>query len=53
MLTKQLFKRGMCLLAAVAMAGSLTTAGAFAEDATTCEQPALTPRVKSIIDADG
>lgn len=53
MLTKQLFKRGMCLLAAVAMAGSLTTAGAFAEEAKTFEQPALNPRVKSIIEADG
>ena len=48
MLTKQLFKRGMSLLASVAMAGALLTPCALAED--TYEQPALNPRVKSIVD---
>lgn len=53
MLTKQLFKRGLSLLASVAMAGSLMTAGAFAEEEKTFEQPTLNPHVKSVIEADG
>ena len=53
MLTKQLFKRGMSLLASAVMAGSLMMTGAFAEEAQTFEQPALNPRVKSIIEAEG
>ena len=53
MLTKQLFKRGMSLMASAVMAGSLMMTGAFAEEANTYEQPALNPRVKSIIEAEG
>ncbi len=53
MLTKQLFKRGMSLLASAVMAGSLMMTGAFAEEAKAYEQPALNPRVKSIIEAEG
>ncbi|MGN0745164.1 MAG: glycoside hydrolase family 3 N-terminal domain-containing protein, partial [Aristaeellaceae bacterium] len=52
-MTKQLFKRGLSLLASAVMAGSLMGAGAFAEEATAFEQPALNPRVKSIIEAEG
>ena len=53
MLTKQLFKRGMALLASAVMSGSLMMTGAFAEEAKAFEQPALNPRVKSIIEAEG
>ena len=53
MLTKQLFKRGMSLMASAVMAGSLMMTGAFAEEANAYEQPALNPRVKSIIEAEG
>ena len=53
MLTKQLFKRGLSLLTSVVVAGSVMTAGAVAEEATVYHQPTLTPRVKSIIKADG
>ncbi|MGN0972735.1 MAG: glycoside hydrolase family 3 protein [Aristaeellaceae bacterium] len=52
-MTKQLFKRGMSLLASAVMAGSLMMTGAFAEEAQAFEQPALNPRVKSIIEAEG
>lgn len=51
MLTKQLFKRGMSLLASVAMAGTLLTTYSLAEDR--LEQPTLNPRVKSLIEVDG
>ncbi|MGN1369666.1 MAG: glycoside hydrolase family 3 protein [Aristaeellaceae bacterium] len=50
-MTKKLFKRGMSLLASLAMAGTLLTTGAAAEPA--YEQPTLNPRVKSIIEAEG
>lgn len=53
MLTKQLFKRGLSLLTSVVVAGSVMTAGAVAEEATVYQQPTLSPRVKSIIEADG
>ena len=53
MLTKQLFRRGLSLLTSVVVAGSVMTAGAVAEEATVYHQPTLTPRVKSIIEADG
>lgn len=53
MLTKQLFRRGLSLLTSVVVAGSVMTAGAVAEEATVYHQPALNPRVKSIIEADG
>ena len=53
MLTKQLFRRGLSLLTSVVVAGSVMTAGAVAEEATVYHQPTLTPRVKSIIKADG
>ena len=53
MLTKQLFKRGMALLASAVMSGRLMMTGAFAEEAKAFEQPALNPRVKSIIEAEG
>ena len=53
MLTKQLFRRGLSLLTSVVVAGSVMTAGAVAEEATVYHQPTLSPRVKSIIEADG
>ena len=53
MLTKQLFRRGLSLLTSVVVAGSVMTAGAVAEEATVYQQPTLSPRVKSIIEADG
>ena len=43
----------MSLMASAVMAGSLMMTGAFAEEANTYEQPALNPRVKSIIEAEG
>lgn len=52
MLTKNGIKRGASLLAAAVMAGSLLPASVFAEDAA-YEQPALNPRVKSVIEVDG
>ena len=53
MLTKQLFRRSLSLLTSVVVAGSVMTAGAVAEEATVYQQPTLSPRVKSIIEADG
>ena len=51
MLTKDLLRRGASLLAALAMASTLAPR-ALAENAK-LEQPALNPRVKTIIEADG
>ncbi len=51
MLTKNLFKRGVSLLGALALAGGMIS-GAMAEDAKP-EQPVLNPHVKTIIEADG
>ena len=51
MLTKDLLRRGASLLAALAMAGTLAPR-ALAESAKV-EQPALNPRVKTLIEADG
>ena len=51
MLTKKLLKRGVSLLGALALAGSMMSASAFAEEA--LEQPVLNPRVKEIIEVDG
>lgn len=53
MLTKNLMKRGLAVLACVAMILSLM-GGALAEAAENAyEQPELNPRVKSIIEVDG
>lgn len=52
MLINKTFKRGLSLLCAAAMAGSLLSASAFAEGET-YEQPVLNPHVKSIIEVDG
>ena len=52
MLINKTFKRGLSLLCAAAMAGSLLSAAAFAEGET-YEQPLLNPHVKSIIEVDG
>ena len=51
MLTKDLLRRGASLLAALAMAGTLAPR-ALSESAK-LEQPALNPRVKTLIEADG
>lgn len=51
MLTKDLLRRGASLLAALAMAGTLAPR-ALAESAK-LKQPALNPRVKTLIEADG
>ncbi len=51
MLIKKLLKRSAALLGALTLAGSMTPASVFAEEA--LEQPVLNPRVKSIIEADG
>lgn len=51
MLTKDLLRRGASLLAALAMAGTLAPR-VLAESAK-LEQPALNPRVKTLIEADG
>ncbi|MBQ6256085.1 MAG: hypothetical protein IJJ60_05800, partial [Clostridia bacterium] len=48
---KKLLKRSAALLGALTLAGSMTPASVFAEEA--LEQPVLNPRVKSIIEADG
>lgn len=53
MLTKQLFRRGLSLLTALTVAGSLMIPGAVAEVEQSYVQPELNPRVKSIIEADG
>lgn len=52
MLTNKLFRRGLSLAAAVALAGSMMAGTAFAEGESH-EQPALAPHVKSIIEVDG
>ena len=52
MLINKTFKRGLSLLCAAAMAGSLLSASAFAEGET-YEQPVLNPHVKSIIEVEG
>lgn len=52
MLINKTFKRGLAILCAAAMAGSLLSAAAFAEGET-YEQPLLNPHVKSIIEVDG
>ena len=52
MLTNKLFRRGLSLAAAVALAGSMMAGTAFAEGES-YEQPALAPHVKSIIEVDG
>lgn len=49
---KNLWKRGLSLLGAAALAGNLMPAAAFAEGES-YEQPELNPHVKSIIEADG
>ncbi len=51
MLTNKLFKRTVALLGAAAIAGSLLSCAAFAEEAPV--QPTLNPHVKSIIEVDG
>lgn len=51
MLTNKLFKRTVALLGAAAIAGSLLSCAAFAEEAPV--QPTLNPHVKSIIKVDG
>ncbi len=50
MLTKNFWKRGLCIAAAVLMAGAMTPGMAQSGGD---EQPALNPRVKSTIEADG
>ena len=52
MLTNKLFRRGLSLAAAVALAGSMMAGTAFAEGES-YEQPVLAPHVKSIIEVDG
>ncbi len=52
MLINKTFKRGLAILCAAAMAGSLLSAAAFAEGET-YEQPLLNPHLKSIIEVDG
>ncbi|MDY2655403.1 MAG: hypothetical protein SOV75_00165, partial [Candidatus Limiplasma sp.] len=51
-MTKKLFRRGLSLAAAVALAGSMMTGAAFAEGEN-YGQPVLDPHVKSIIEVDG
>ena len=56
MLTKDLLRRGASLLAALAMAGTLaprTLAPRALAESAKLEQPALNPRVKTLIEADG
>lgn len=50
MLTKNLWKRGVSLVCAAAMTGTMLTGAVFAEGR---EQPALNPHFKSIIEVDG
>lgn len=50
MLTKNFWKRGLCIAAAVLMAGAMTPGMAQSGGD---EQPVLNPRVKSTIEADG
>lgn len=52
MLINKTFKRGLAILCAAAMAGSLLSASAFAEGET-YEQPLLNPHLKSIIEVEG
>lgn len=52
MLINKTIRRGLSLLCAAAMAGSLLSAAAFAEGET-YEQPVLDPHVKSILEVEG
>ncbi len=51
MLTKRIFRRGLSLLGAVALCGTML--GSAVAEEKTYEQPVLNPHVKSIIEADG
>lgn len=53
MLTKQFFRRGVALAAALALSAGMLPSLSLAEGATVYEQPELNPHVKSVIEADG
>ena len=53
MLTKQFFRRGVALAAALALSAGMLPSLSLAEGAAVYEQPELNPHVKSVIEADG